>query len=156
MLNENSRLKLPTKSPKVNRSGEYRPGENGFRPIGMGAVGSLAATTLENNEKFRPRERAENGLCREVGGGTGIRTGGGYGSARRASMLPRLDEIGVDDRLAERLHSLQPVQSLDQHKGLAVSANLDWRCKASLKNAFGNLGNAGWLQRFRTFDRHPN
>ena len=37
----------------------------------MGAVGSPAATTLENNEKFRPRERAENGFAGGVGGGTG-------------------------------------------------------------------------------------
>ena len=64
-------LRLPTKSPKVNRSREYRPGENGFRHFGTGAVESLPATTLENNEKFRLRDRAENGLCREVGGGTG-------------------------------------------------------------------------------------
>jgi hypothetical protein len=35
-----------------------------------GVVESLAATTLENNEKFRPRERAENGLLRKVGGGS--------------------------------------------------------------------------------------
>ena len=34
-------------------------------------VNSPPATTLENNEKFRPSERAENGLCREVGGATG-------------------------------------------------------------------------------------
>jgi hypothetical protein len=34
-------------------------------------VGSLPATTLENNEKIRPRERAENELCLEVGGATG-------------------------------------------------------------------------------------
>lgn len=39
--------------------------------IGTAAVGCLPPTTLENNEKFRPHERAENGLFREVGGGTG-------------------------------------------------------------------------------------
>ena len=32
MLNEYSTLRHPTKKTKVNRSGEYRPGENGFRP----------------------------------------------------------------------------------------------------------------------------
>jgi hypothetical protein len=37
----------------------------------MGEVGSLSATTLENNEKFRLRDQTENELCREVGGGTG-------------------------------------------------------------------------------------
>lgn len=34
-------------------------------------VNSPSAITLENNGKFRPQPRAENGLCREVGGGTG-------------------------------------------------------------------------------------
>ena len=47
------------------------PERTNFGCIGMGAVGSFPATTLENNEKFRRRERAENGLCWEVGGGKG-------------------------------------------------------------------------------------
>jgi hypothetical protein len=42
-----------------------------FSCIGMGAVGSLAATTLENNKKFRSREWAENGFAGRVGGGDG-------------------------------------------------------------------------------------
>jgi len=45
------------------------------RPIsdlfGDREVNSLKAITLENNKKIRPSERAENRLCREVGGGTG-------------------------------------------------------------------------------------
>jgi hypothetical protein len=38
-LNENSDVKLPTKSPEVNRSGEYRPGENVFPRIHPGCSG---------------------------------------------------------------------------------------------------------------------
>lgn len=34
-------------------------------------VNSPLATTLENTEKFRRSDQAENGLSREVGGGTG-------------------------------------------------------------------------------------
>jgi hypothetical protein len=71
LLNENNYVGHPTKSPKVNRSGEYRPGESEFRAHGIGAVGSPTATTLENNGKFRLPYRAENGLCREVGGARG-------------------------------------------------------------------------------------
>jgi hypothetical protein len=37
-------------------------------------VNSPSATTLENNEKIRLREGAENRLYRNVGGETGIRT----------------------------------------------------------------------------------
>ena len=40
-------------------------------------VNSPLATTLENTEKFRRSDQAENGLSREVGGETGIRTLGG-------------------------------------------------------------------------------
>jgi len=51
---------LPTKSPEVNRSGEYRPGEKYFGCLGIGAVESPAAITLEHNEKFRQHAGAEN------------------------------------------------------------------------------------------------
>ena len=37
----------------------------------MGAVGSPSATTLENNDKIRPIERAENKFAGGVGGATG-------------------------------------------------------------------------------------
>jgi hypothetical protein len=60
MLNENNAVKHPTKPPKVNRSGEYRPERTKFGGIGMDAVGSLLTTTFDNNEKVRSRERAEN------------------------------------------------------------------------------------------------
>ena len=33
-----------------------------FSSVGMGEVGSLTATTLENNEKFRAREQTESEL----------------------------------------------------------------------------------------------
>ena len=69
--NKNSIMKLYTKTPEVNRSGEYRPGENKFRMCRHGRSGEPPATTFENNEKFQSMERAENGLCREVGGATG-------------------------------------------------------------------------------------
>ena len=55
---ENSAMRLPTKTPKVNRSREYRAGENGFRSSAPRSD-SPTATTLENNEKFRQSERAE-------------------------------------------------------------------------------------------------
>ena len=57
--------------PEVKRFGEGSLGETGFEAIRAYEVNSPSAITLENNEKFLPRERAENGLCREVGGATG-------------------------------------------------------------------------------------
>jgi hypothetical protein len=64
----------PTKSPKVNRSREYRPERMDFGSIGMDEVGSPTTTTLENNKKFRQRDRAETEFAGGVGGEEGIRT----------------------------------------------------------------------------------
>jgi hypothetical protein len=71
ILNENNGLKLPTKTPEVNRFGESRPGETGFRRNWHRRSGDPAGITLENSKKFRLREQADIGFCREVGGGTG-------------------------------------------------------------------------------------
>lgn len=77
MFNNYSVLRLPAKSPKVNRFREYGPGPERkyFGCIGMGVVGRPAATTLQNNGNFQPCDEAENGFCVEFGGatGTGIR-----------------------------------------------------------------------------------
>jgi len=52
MINENSIMKLCTKTPAVNRSGENRPRENGFTHFAGPPVNSPAATTRENNDKI--------------------------------------------------------------------------------------------------------
>ena len=53
---ENKALKLFTETPLVNRSGENAPKRTDFGLITGPAVNSPSATTLENNEKFRPSE----------------------------------------------------------------------------------------------------
>ena len=74
MFHENNAPWLPTKSPKVNRSGEFRPGENEFLTFRRDGVQSHPVTTPENNEKFRLSARVENGFAGGCGGAeeTGI------------------------------------------------------------------------------------
>ena len=61
----------PPNWPKSTGLETTGPERTNFGSIGLGAVGSLPAIILENNEKFRPSERAENGLQREDGGERG-------------------------------------------------------------------------------------
>jgi hypothetical protein len=52
----------PPKYPKSGGPESIGSKRVNFGRVGLGEVGSPAATTLENNDKFRPRERAENVL----------------------------------------------------------------------------------------------
>src|SRR4051812_18661862 len=61
----------PPNHPESTGPENIGPERAHFGSIDAGAVGSLPATTLENNEKFRPNERAENGFAGGVGGATG-------------------------------------------------------------------------------------
>ena len=61
----------PLNHPKSTGPENIGPERTEFGGIGMVEVGSPAATTLENNEKFRPNDQAENGFAGGVGGGTG-------------------------------------------------------------------------------------
>ena len=61
----------PPNHPKSTGPESIGPERTDFGIVPRRAVGSPAATTLENNEKIRLPERAENELCREVGGGDG-------------------------------------------------------------------------------------
>jgi hypothetical protein len=54
----------------------------------MGEVGSHPAITFENNDKIRREKRAENWLCREVGGGKG--TGVEHSLRRKLLIYIRL------------------------------------------------------------------
>ena len=85
----------PPNHPKSTGPENIGPERTDFGSIGMGAVGSPAATTLENNEKFRPRERAENGLCREVGGANG-NWGRTFSARREAGGWMRMKESYVE------------------------------------------------------------
>jgi hypothetical protein len=71
MLNEYNIVATPPNRPKSTGPENIGPERTNFVIIGIGAVESAPGTTLENNEKFAPREHAENELYREVGGGTG-------------------------------------------------------------------------------------
>lgn len=64
----------PPNHPKSTGPESIGTERTDFGIVPRRAVGSPAATTLENNEKIRLPERAENELCREVGGAkrTGI------------------------------------------------------------------------------------
>ena len=80
--NENSALRHPTKSPKVNRSREYRPWRERISAVSaMGAVGSLAG--------YNPRKQREISAARTSGERVvsgGWRSKGNWGrtvSARR-------------------------------------------------------------------------
>ena len=64
-------LGSPPNHPKSTGPENIGPERANFGRIGAGAVGSLAGITLKNNEKFRLHCATENGLCWEVGGGTG-------------------------------------------------------------------------------------
>ena len=66
-----AKSRLPTKLAKSTGPENIGLERTDFGSVGMGEVGSLSATSLENNEKFRSRERSENELRQEVGGGTG-------------------------------------------------------------------------------------
>ena len=90
----------PLKHPKSTGPENIGPERTDFGCIGMGAVGSLPATTLENNEKILPWERAENGLCGEFGGETGIRTLGGVAPTTVFETAP-FDRSGISPRRAK-------------------------------------------------------
>ena len=61
--NENSRLRHPTKSPKVNRSGEYRPGENGFRPYRHGRSGEPPRYNPRKQREISPTRTSGERVC---------------------------------------------------------------------------------------------
>jgi hypothetical protein len=61
----------PPKHPKSTGLENIGSERTDFACIGIGAVGSLLATTLENNEKIRPSQQAETGFAGGVGGGKG-------------------------------------------------------------------------------------
>ena len=58
-----------TEKAAVNRFGEDRPERTGFSSAAGSALNSPTATTLANNEIFRPHERSENGFGQGVGWG---------------------------------------------------------------------------------------
>jgi hypothetical protein len=61
ILNENSPLRLPPNHSRSTGPENIGPERAGFGGLGIGAVGSPAATTLEINEKSRPNERRRTG-----------------------------------------------------------------------------------------------
>ena len=69
--NENNALRLPTKSPKVNRSGEYRPGENGFRLYRHGRSGEPRRYNPRKQREISPTRTSGEWVCGRLGGGTG-------------------------------------------------------------------------------------
>ena len=79
------RLRLPTKSPKVNRSGEYRPGENGFRLYRHGRSGEPPRYNPRKQREISAARTSGERVCREVGGATG--TGVEYSLGRKPLIL---------------------------------------------------------------------
>lgn len=72
----------------------------------------------------------------------------------RRSVLPRVDEVADDGRLAERLGGFQAVQALDQHEAGTVGAHQDRRLLAGFEHAGGDFVHAFLLKRGTPFDRH--
>jgi hypothetical protein len=71
MPNENRPLRHPTKSPKVNRFGEYRPGENEYRQYRQRRNGELHRYNPRKQQEISTlRPSGERVVCREVGGAT--------------------------------------------------------------------------------------
>ena len=100
--NKNGTLKLPTKTPKVNRSGEYRPGESGFRQYRQGRSGEPS--------RYNPRKQREFSAKRTSGERVvsgGWRSNGDCdrtvsGSLRRKTLILFLLRISTKQRRRKR------------------------------------------------------
>jgi len=58
---------------------------------------------------------------------------------KAALMLLGLDDISEDRRLAQGLACFEPVQSVDQHKTIAVAPDQDWRLLPDFQHALRDL-----------------
>ena len=68
-------LRHPTKSPKVNRSGEYRPGENGFRLNRHGRSGEPRLQPSKTTRNFGHANERRTGCVGRLAEGMGFEPG---------------------------------------------------------------------------------